>query len=143
MKTALAQIGMAGARYGDDRLIADDNGLERRATTDSSLVAKRNYRGNRNYAGMNRTLPIAVIQFDAMAGGASDISRIEQIGAALAAGHRNPASGANPGQYGFGTAREITTRSGDNHAKRIEEVSLGRMPYITVKRIPFQVLHQS
>src|ERR1019366_7823000 len=110
MKAALAQIRMAGARDGDDRLIADHDGLERGATANTGLVTEPDDRGNRSHAGMDGALPIAVIQFDAMAGRAGDISCIKQIGAALAAGHRNPAGGANPGQHGFRTAREIATR---------------------------------
>ena len=133
---------MAGARDRDDGLIADHDRLERGATADTGLIAKPDDCRNRSHAGMHRTLPIAVIKLDAVPGSAGNIGGVEQIGAAMAPGDGNAASGANLGQHGFGTTGEIAARSGNDHAERVEKVPLGGVLDVWVKRIPFEVLHQ-
>ena len=95
MKTALAQIGMAGGSDRGNDFVADDGRLKHRAAARSMFVGERDHRGDHGDAGMHRTLAITVVELDAVTGRAGDEGCVQQIRAPFAAGHRNAAEVAH------------------------------------------------
>src|SRR2546428_150200 len=86
MESTLAQVGMAGAPDRDHGLIAGDDRLHERAAVGMSVVAERQHRRHNYAARMHRALPEAVVELDAVGGGAAEESGVDEVGAPRAAG---------------------------------------------------------
>src|SRR5215472_4988358 len=123
MKSTLAQVRMAGAADRDHGLIAGDNRLHERASIGLSVVAERQHRRHNYAARMHRALPEAVVEFDAVGGGAAEEGGIDDIAAPRAAGHRNAAGRARCRQHGLGAGGDVAARARDHHADGVEQMA--------------------
>src|SRR5262249_59081359 len=91
MKSALAQVGMAGAADRDHRLVAGDDRLHQRLAVAAPRTADCKRRRYDDAARMHRALAEAIVELDAVGGGAAEEGGIDEVGAPRAAGHRNTA----------------------------------------------------
>ncbi len=123
MKSALAQVGMAGAADRDLGLVAGDHRLHQRAPPGAAVVTDRKQRRHHHAARMHRALPEAVVELDAVGRRAAEESGIEEIGAPRAAGHRNAAGRAHRGEHGLGAGRDLAAGAGDHHPDGVEQVA--------------------
>src|SRR5215813_10947811 len=85
MEAAMAQRRMAGATNRRDGLVAGDDRLDHVLAARALGVADRQRRGDDRAAGMHRAFGVAVIELDAMRGGAAEESRVDEIGPTRAA----------------------------------------------------------
>ena len=123
MEAALAQVGMTGAPDGDLGLVAGDHRLDQRLAADAAVVAERQHRRHHHAAGMHRALPVAVVELDAVGGGAAEEGGVDEIGAPRAAGHRDAAGRPHRRQHRLGAGRDLAARAGDHHADGVEQVA--------------------
>src|SRR5262245_9581089 len=123
MESALAQVGMAGAADRDHGLIAGDDRLHERASIGASVVAERQRRRPYHAARMHGALPEAVVEFDAVGGGAAEEGGVDDIGPARAAGHWNAAGRTRRREHGFGAGRDVAARARDHHADGVEQMA--------------------
>jgi hypothetical protein len=123
MESALAQVGMAGAPDRDHGLIAGDDRLHDLASIGMSVVAERQHRRHNYAARMHRALPKAVVELDAVGGGAAEEGGVDEVGPPRAAGHRNAAGRARRRQHGLGAGRDVAARARDHHADGVEQMA--------------------
>jgi hypothetical protein len=71
---------------------------------------------------MRRTVPVTVIELDAVGCGAAEVGRVQEIGSPGAAGHRDLAGGAHCGNYRLGLRCDRAGRARDHHADGVEQV---------------------
>ena len=89
MEAALAQVGRAGAGERNVGLVAGDDRLDQRAAGGVPVVADASTAGTIDAAAMRRAVAVAVVELDAVRGGAAEEGGVEQVGAPRAAGHRD------------------------------------------------------
>ena len=77
--------------------VSADDGLDQLRAARLAVGGHRNDGGNDDAAAMRRAVAVAVVELDAVRGGAAEERGVEQVGAARAAGHR----------HGAGRARHI------------------------------------
>ncbi len=123
MKTALAQVGMAGARDRDRDLVAGDDRLDQRPAARAALVADRQHGRHDRAAGMDGALAVAVVKLDAVGGGTAKEGSVEKVGAPGASGHRHAARIAHRGEDGFSTGCDRAAGAGNHHADGVEQMS--------------------
>ncbi len=128
MEAALAQVGMTGPSDGDVRLVAGDDRLDQRLAADAAVVAERQHRRHHHAAGMHRALPVAVVELDAVGGGAAKEGGVDEIGAPRAAGHRDAAGRPHRRQHRLGAACDLAARAGDHDADGVEQVATRVVP---------------
>jgi hypothetical protein len=122
MKAALAQVGMTGAADGDLGLVARDDRLDQRGAGDAPVVAEREHRRHHHAARMQRALAEAVVELDAVGGSTAQERRVDEVGAAGAARHRNAAGRPDGGKHRLGPARDLAAGTGDHHTDGVEEM---------------------
>ncbi len=88
-----------------------------------SVVAERQHRRHNYAARVHRALPEAVVEFDAVGGGAAEESGVDEVGSPRAAGHRNAAGRAHRGEHGFGAGGDVAARARDHHADGVEQMA--------------------
>ena len=88
-----------------------------------ALVAEREHRRYHDAARMHRALTEAVVELDAVRGGAAEEGCVDEIGASRAAGHRHAAGRAHRREHGLGAGRDLAAGAGDHHAHGVEEVA--------------------
>src|SRR5262249_60572990 len=93
MKSALAQLWMAGAADRDHRLIAGNDCLHQRLSIAVARATECQRRRNHDAARMHGALAEAVIELDTVGGSAAKKGGIDEIGPPRAAWHRNGAGG--------------------------------------------------
>ena len=123
MEAALAQIGMAGAADRDLGLVAGDDRLDQRFAIGMALVAEREHRRHHHAARMHRALAEAVVELDAVRGGAAEEGGVDEIGAPRAAGHRHAAGRAHRREHRLGAGRDLAAGAGDHHADGVEQMA--------------------
>ena len=133
-KSALAQVGMAGAPDRDLGLVAGDHGLDQRRAGDPAVIAEREHRRHHHAARMHRALPEAVVELDAVRRGAAEESGIDQIGPPRAAGHRDAARRPHRRQHGLGAGRDLAARARDHDAHGIEQMAPRVMAHLVGER---------
>src|SRR5262249_59887054 len=122
MKSALAQLRMAGAADRDHRLIAGNDRLHQRLSIAMARATERERRRHHDAARMHRTLAEAVIELDAMGGSAAKKGGIDEVGPPRAAWHRNGAGWARRRQHGFGARGDLARSARDHHPDGIEQM---------------------
>ena len=143
MKAALAQIGMAGARNRDRCLVAGDDRLDHLRAARAARIAGREHGGHYGTARMHRALAIAVVELDAVAGGAAEKGRIEQVGAARAARHRDVAGPAHGGEHPLRAVCDVARGATNHDADGVEEMPPRIMPNLGVERAVTQAVDES
>src|SRR5262245_35738636 len=119
MKSTLAQLRMAGAADRDHRLIAGNDRLHQRL---SSAVARATERQRRRYhdaARMHRALAEAVIELDAMRGGAAEEGGIDEVGPPRATRHWNAPGRTRRREHVFGARRNVAARACEHDSGRV------------------------
>ena len=134
MEAALAQIGMAGAADRDLGFVAGDDRFDQRRAADAALVAEREHCRHHHAARMHRALPVAVVELDAVGGGAAEERRIEQIGAPRAARHRDAAGRAHRREHGLGAACDLAAGARDHHPDGVEQMAAGVVAHLVGER---------
>jgi hypothetical protein len=89
MEAAVAQVRRAGAGERDVGLVTGHHRFDQRGAGRAALVADAEDGGNDDAAAMRRAVAVAVVEFDAVRCGAAEKRRIEHVGTAGAAGHRD------------------------------------------------------
>ena len=79
---------------------------------------------------MRGAVPVAVVELDAVGGGAAEESGVEQVGAPCAAGHGNAAAGRAGGDHGFRAGRDIASGARDHHPDGVEQVAPRVVPHL-------------
>ena len=92
---------------------------------------------------MHRALAIAVVELDAVGGGAAEERGVEEIGASRAPGHRNAAAGAHRCQHRLGAGGHIAAGTRDHDPDRVEEVPPRVMADLVVERVMAQPAHET
>ena len=142
MEAALPQFGMAGTRNGDGRLIAGDERLDQRRAARAHFIADREHRRDHGAARMHRPLPIAVVELDAVGGGAAEKGGVEEVGAPPAARHRNAPLAAHQGKRRLGAARHVAGGACDHHPDGIEQMPPRVMANLGIERPMGQPGHE-
>ena len=107
----------------DHRLVAGDDRLHQRLAVAAPRAAERKRRRYDDATRMHRALAEAIVELDAVGGGAAEEGGIDEVGAPRAAGHRNTAGRPCRREHRFGAARDVAACAGDHDAHGVEQVA--------------------
>ena len=91
---------------------------------------------------MHRALAVAVVELDAVGSGAPEEGRVEQVGAARAAGNRDVAGAAHRGERALRAVRDVACGAADHDADGVEEMPPRIMADLGVERAVAQAVDE-
>ena len=135
VEAAVAQVRMHGAADRGDGLVARDHRLDQFDAAGLLDIARRQDRRHHGATGMHRALGVAVVELDAVRGGAAEEGSIDQVGAAGAARHRHVAGGTRRDKHRLRLGRHVALRARDHHPDGVEQVAAGVVAHFLVERV--------
>ena len=83
-------------------------------------------------------MPVAVVELDAMRGGAAEKCGVEQVGAPRTARHRNLAGRTHRRDHRLGARRDIAGRARNHHADGVEQMPARIVAHLFGQRVVAQ-----
>ena len=105
-------------------------------------MGERQQRRHHRAARMHRALPVAVVELDAVGGGAAQKGGVQEIGAPRASRHRHAAGWPHRGQHGLGAGRHIAAGARDHHPDGVHEMPPRVVAHLVAERIIAQPAHE-